>query len=98
MRRILLSVVGLLVGFSPPGLGTVAPGVGDAFELIPGVIVDPASATVFMMSPSGGIDRVSVRSGELLWSAAPLHAGHRDRWRYLDALPHRDPAALPATL
>jgi hypothetical protein len=37
-----------------------------AFEFAQGVIVDPAAAAVYVMSPEGGIDAVSVSGGAVL--------------------------------
>ena len=40
----------------------------SAFELRPGVVVDPAGGVAYLMRPGGGIEKVSLTSGELLWT------------------------------
>jgi len=63
------------------GIGGAAQ-VSPAAELQPGVVVDPRSSAVFLMNQSGGIDAVSLNSGDLRWSsdlaAKPL-VSSRDR-------------------
>ena len=41
-----------------------------AFVPLPGVVVDPAGAVVYLMTPGGGIDAVSLERGDLRWSTA----------------------------
>lgn len=41
---------------------------GHAFELAPGVIVDPDRPAVYVMNPRHGIDAVDLSSGKLIWS------------------------------
>lgn len=59
---------------SPPGAGDA-----DAFELAPGVLVDPAAA-IYLARPAGGVAALDPDSGRTLWSsgeaARPLIAGH----------------------
>lgn len=56
---LLASVVGAVAG---------AQAAADApFELEPGLLVDPASSTVFLMSPEGGIDAVDLGLGMVRW-------------------------------
>ena len=75
MRELRLGIVGFLGFCLPSVLGAIVlPGAEEvarseaAFELCPGVVVDPTAATVYAMNPGGGIDAVSVATGELLWS------------------------------
>lgn len=42
----------------------------NAFELRPGVIVDPDRPAVYLMNPRGGIDAVDLSSGTLIWTTA----------------------------
>ena len=41
----------------------------SAFEMVPGVVVDPSGDAVFLMSPGGVTEAVRFSSGELLWSS-----------------------------
>jgi len=69
------SMLWLSVSLSSPVLGasdlpeaSKLAGSESAFELCSGVVVDPVTATIYLMNPAGGIDSVSVPSGELHWS------------------------------
>jgi hypothetical protein len=42
---------------------------GQAFEFVPGVVVDPSGDRVFLMSPERSIDAVSLATGALLWNS-----------------------------
>lgn len=44
------------------------PSSARAFQLRPGVVVDPARSRIYIMKPGGGIDAVGLRRGEQLWS------------------------------
>jgi hypothetical protein len=41
----------------------------NPFEMLPGVIVDPAAERLYLMNPQGGIDALELASGNLLWTA-----------------------------
>ncbi len=42
---------------------------GQSFELVPGVVIDPASDALYLMRPDGGIERVSISSGSRIWES-----------------------------
>jgi len=73
-----LSVFAALVCFSipaaavtrlanPPDAALVS-AAESAFELYPGVVVDPNNEAVYLMSPEGEVERVSLADGEVIWS------------------------------
>lgn len=39
------------------------------FELLPGVVVDPAAERLYLMNPQGGIDALELATGKLLWTS-----------------------------
>lgn len=41
----------------------------DRFELVPGVVVDSARDALYLMSPGGGVEGLSVSSGNRLWAS-----------------------------
>ena len=72
--RFLAAVVGLSTAAVAAAAGIDLPSAAalrraeSAFELCPGVVVDPTGGALYLMSPEGGIEKVSVASGEVLWS------------------------------
>lgn len=51
----------------PVGLGQQAP-VEGAFELAPGVVVDPSAGQLYRMLPEGGLDALSIDDGQVQWA------------------------------
>ena len=60
---------------SPVAGAVIDPQVADdaPFQLSPGVVVDPKSQRIFLMSTKGGIDAVAIPTGEQVWSRACSH-------------------------
>lgn len=77
---VLAALIAALVACSAPRpVPAQEEAVAGAFELRPGVIVDPARGLVYLMSPQGGIDAVDLALGTPVWSteeaAKPLALG-----------------------
>lgn len=62
---ILLATAGVGVG---PRSCAAQENTSPAFELRPGVLVDPQRRVAYVMSPKGGIDAIGLPRGERIWS------------------------------
>ncbi len=80
--RAITRVLLMLVATTIASAGETLERSGSTFEFLPGVIVDPERAAVYLMNPERGIDAVDLVSGRLLWrtdqAAKPL-LRHEDR-------------------
>ena len=60
-----LLLAGVLVSVGSSAAFAQAP---TSFELRPGLVIDPASATAFLMQPAGGIEAIDLGQGAPRWS------------------------------
>ena len=61
-------MVGSLIPAGPSRLLAQEPPISGAFQLRPGVIVQPDRRMLFLMNPNGGVDAVETEGGTIRWN------------------------------